>query len=401
LTPLPPYIKRPDGVSLTDNERYQTIYSKARGAIAAPTAGLHFTDEQLSRLRERNQLVEITLHVGYGTFEPVRVDDVNEHEVSSERFEITFDAAQRINQTRERGGRIVAVGTTTTRALESASSDSGQVQPGSSEATLTIKPGYRFRVVDALLTNFSLTSIITADSFMFVCRSRSSAASVQACSRETVSFLQLWGLHVSPLGGIKKRGGKSRVSLPTVNTMAVLKKFRSRWWSQADVPLRHGEEREAVTPSWGMRYDIRPLTISQLDECWRLDQRCFIDGEAYSRETFDYLLTAPEAVSYRAVTSGGVMVGFVIGLVEPDHTGHVTTVGVSPEHRRRSLAKRLMAQVEDGFRKRNVRLVRLEVRALNTPAQKLYENLGYSITQRLPKYYSNGGDGLLMLKSLV
>jgi ribosomal-protein-alanine acetyltransferase len=150
-----------------------------------------------------------------------------------------------------------------------------------------------------------------------------------------------------------------------------------------------------------MRYDIRPLTISQLDECWRLDQRCFIDGEAYSRETFDYLLTAPEAVSYRAVTSGGVMAGFVIGLVEPDHTGHVTTVGVSPEHRRRSLAKRLMAQVEDGFRKRNVRLVRLEVRALNTPAQKLYENLGYSITQRLPKYYSNGGDGLLMLKSLV
>jgi S-adenosylmethionine:tRNA ribosyltransferase-isomerase len=156
LTPLPPYIKRPDGVSLTDNERYQTIYSKARGAIAAPTAGLHFTAEQLSKLRERNQLVEITLHVGYGTFEPVRVDDVNEHEVSSERFEITFNAAQRINQTRERGGRIVAVGTTTTRALESASSDSGQVQPGSSEATLTIKPGYRFRVVDALLTNFHL-----------------------------------------------------------------------------------------------------------------------------------------------------------------------------------------------------------------------------------------------------
>ena len=155
-TPLPPYIKRPDGVSLADNERYQTIYSKPRGAIAAPTAGLHFTAEQLSRLHERNQLVEITLHVGYGTFEPVKVDDVNEHEVSSERFEITFNAAQRINQSRERGGRIVAIGTTTTRALESASTDTGQVQPGSSEATLTIKPGYRFRVVDALLTNFHL-----------------------------------------------------------------------------------------------------------------------------------------------------------------------------------------------------------------------------------------------------
>jgi ribosomal-protein-alanine acetyltransferase len=183
--------------------------------------------------------------------------------------------------------------------------------------------------------------------------------------------------------------------------MAVLKKFRSRWWSQEDLPTERTTKKEKVaTPSWGTKYDVRPLTISQLDECWRLDQRCFIDGEAYSRETFDYLLTAPESVSYRAVTSGGIMVGFVIGLVEPDHTGHVTTVGVAPEHRRRKLAKRLMAQVEDGFKKRNVRLVRLEVRALNTAAQKLYESLGYSITQRLPKYYSNGGDGLLMLKSL-
>jgi ribosomal-protein-alanine N-acetyltransferase len=95
------------------------------------------------------------------------------------------------------------------------------------------------------------------------------------------------------------------------------------------------------------------------------------------------------------------MVGFVIGLVEPDHTGHVTTVGVAPEHRRRKIANRLMAEVEQGFRRRNVRLVRLEVRSLNDAAQKLYENLGYAVTQRLPKYYSNGGDGLLMLKSLM
>ena len=182
--------------------------------------------------------------------------------------------------------------------------------------------------------------------------------------------------------------------------MAVLKKFRTRWWSP-DLPSDQEPSKQKVPkPSWGMKYDVRPLTISQLDECWRLDQRCFIDGEAYSRETFDYLLTAPESVSYRAVTNGGVMVGFVIGLVEPDRTGHVTTVGVAPEHRRRKLAVRLMEQVEDGFRKRNVRLVRLEVRALNVAAQKLYESLGYSITQRLPKYYSNGGDGLLMLKSL-
>ena len=182
--------------------------------------------------------------------------------------------------------------------------------------------------------------------------------------------------------------------------MAVLKKFRSRWWSPSDVEPEGEKKEKSPTPSWGTSYELRPLTISQLDEVWRLDQRCFIDGEAYSRETFDYLLTAPESVSFRAVTAGGVMAGFVIGLVEPDHTGHVTTVGVAPEHRRRNLAKRLMGQVEDGFRKRNVRLVRLEVRTMNIAAQKLYESLGYTITQKLPKYYSNGGDGLLMLKSL-
>ena len=181
--------------------------------------------------------------------------------------------------------------------------------------------------------------------------------------------------------------------------MAVIKKIRSRWWSpladQYPVELEH-----SLPPAVGTRYDIRPLAISQLDECWRLDQRCFVDGEAYSRETFEYLLTAPESVSYRAATPAGSMVGFVIGLIEPDHTGHITTIGVAPDHRRRHLARRLMAEVEKGFKQRNVRLVRLEVRTLNIPAQRLYERLGYAVTQRLPKYYSNGGDGLLMLKSL-
>ena len=184
--------------------------------------------------------------------------------------------------------------------------------------------------------------------------------------------------------------------------MAVLKKIRTRWWTQPAQPDSYAPPlpEPTLVPGVGTRYDVRPLTISQLDECWQLDQRCFVDGEAYSRDTFEYLLTAPESVSYRAVTSGGIMVGFVIGLVEPDHTGHVTTVGVAPEHRRRRLGKRLMLQVEEGFRRRNVRLVRLEVRSLNTAAQKVYENLGYAVTQRLPRYYSNGGDGLLMLKSL-
>lgn len=155
-TPLPPYIKRPAGVSLADDERYQTIYSKERGAIAAPTAGLHFTDDLLKQLRERDQLVEITLHVGYGTFEPVRVDDLSDHKVSSERFEILPDVARRINETRSAGGRIVVVGTTTTRTLESACNESGEVVAGTGEANLTITPGYTFRLVDVLLTNFHL-----------------------------------------------------------------------------------------------------------------------------------------------------------------------------------------------------------------------------------------------------
>ena len=155
-TPLPPYIKRPGGVSTTDRERYQTVYSKHRGAIAAPTAGLHFTPEILAQIAEIASIVEITLHVGYGTFEPVRVDDVDEHSVSGERFEISASAAEKINEARARGGRVIVVGTTTMRALESAANEHGQVDAGSGVASLTIKPGYRFRIADALLTNFHL-----------------------------------------------------------------------------------------------------------------------------------------------------------------------------------------------------------------------------------------------------
>jgi len=185
--------------------------------------------------------------------------------------------------------------------------------------------------------------------------------------------------------------------------MAVLKKIRSRWLSQPpETPSEPYQTRSdnVVSLAADLRYDLRPLSVSQLDECWRLDQRCFVDGEAYSRDTFEYLLTAPEAVSYRVVTQSGSMVGFVIGLLEPDHTGHITTVGVAPEHRRRHLAKRVMQKVEEGFRRRNIRMVRLEVRALNVPAQQPYVSLGYSVTQRLPKYYPNAGAGLLVIKSL-
>jgi len=155
-TPLPPYIKRPSGPSADDRERYQTIYSKHRGAIAAPTAGLHFTPEVLAEVKRNASLAEITLHVGYGTFEPVRVDDVADHAVSGEHFEISYTAAQTINQARAKGGRIIVVGTTTMRALESAANEHGRVEPGSGVATLTIKPAYKFRIADALLTNFHL-----------------------------------------------------------------------------------------------------------------------------------------------------------------------------------------------------------------------------------------------------
>ena len=155
-TPLPPYIKRTGGESVADRERYQTVYSKDRGAIAAPTAGLHFTPAILAAVKARAAVVEVTLHVGYGTFEPVRVDDVDQHSVSSEHFAISPGAAETINRARSNGGRVVVVGTTTMRALECAASDVGQVEAMSGEASLTIKPGYRFRVADALLTNFHL-----------------------------------------------------------------------------------------------------------------------------------------------------------------------------------------------------------------------------------------------------
>ena len=155
-TPLPPYIKRPSGTSSSDRERYQTIYSKHRGAIAAPTAGLHFTSEVLAKVTEIAALAEVTLHVGYGTFEPVRVDNVLDHSVSSEHFEISEAAAQTINTARANGGRVIVVGTTTLRALEFAATENGTIKTGSGVASLTIKPGYQFRVADALLTNFHL-----------------------------------------------------------------------------------------------------------------------------------------------------------------------------------------------------------------------------------------------------
>lgn len=156
-TPLPPYIRRPSGTSVEDRERYQTVFAREKGAIAAPTAGLHFTPEVSEALRARQaRVVEITLHVGYGTFEPVRVDNIAQHHVAAEFFQIDDEAAVVINEARAQGGRVIAVGTTTTRALESAVNADGKIEPGGRETELTITPGYQFRITDALLTNFHL-----------------------------------------------------------------------------------------------------------------------------------------------------------------------------------------------------------------------------------------------------
>jgi S-adenosylmethionine:tRNA ribosyltransferase-isomerase len=155
--PLPPYIKRDDHA--TDVERYQTVFSRVEGAVAAPTAGLHLTRALLGRLAVRGcEVAMVTLHVGLGTFQPVTVDDLDQHAMHSERFEITRSTARAIARARERGAPVVAVGTTVVRALESAADPErqGHVLPMAGDTRLLIQPGYRFRVVDMLLTNFHL-----------------------------------------------------------------------------------------------------------------------------------------------------------------------------------------------------------------------------------------------------
>jgi S-adenosylmethionine:tRNA ribosyltransferase-isomerase len=152
--PLPPYIKRADRPE--DRERYQTVYARARGSVAAPTAGLHFTSDLLDRVAARGvECIAITLHVGYGTFKPVRTEEVEQHQVDPETYEISPAASDALNRVLDDGRRVVAVGTTTTRALESASAG-GRVEPGRGNANLFIHPGYEFRIVGGLLTNFHL-----------------------------------------------------------------------------------------------------------------------------------------------------------------------------------------------------------------------------------------------------
>lgn len=153
--PLPPYIQRSD--TAADRERYQTVYSKKAGAIAAPTAGLHFTQEILAALAAKGiETTTLTLHVGLGTFKPMKVDKVEDHRMDAERYEVPEAAAEAVARTRKRGGRVVAVGTTATRTLESVAIGKGEIEPGSGRTALFITPGYELQVVDALLTNFHL-----------------------------------------------------------------------------------------------------------------------------------------------------------------------------------------------------------------------------------------------------
>jgi S-adenosylmethionine:tRNA ribosyltransferase-isomerase len=153
--PLPPYIARPD--TDADRERYQTVFAQARGSVAAPTAGLHFDNGMIADVRARGAVWEtVTLHVGYGTFQPVRVETVEDHRVDVERFDIRPAVVEAVRTARVAGRRTIAVGTTTTRALESAAGPDGSIRPGPGATDLFIYPGYEFRVVGGLLTNFHL-----------------------------------------------------------------------------------------------------------------------------------------------------------------------------------------------------------------------------------------------------
>ena len=151
--PLPPYIPE----ELKDKERYQTVYSHELGSAAAPTAGLHFTEELMEKVRQKGvKIAYVTLHVGLGTFRPVKVDDVTNHKMHSEHYEIPGDTARLINETKRNGGRVIAIGTTSCRTLESVATEYGEIKPCEGFTDIFIYPGYKFKVLDGLVTNFHL-----------------------------------------------------------------------------------------------------------------------------------------------------------------------------------------------------------------------------------------------------
>lgn len=173
--PLPPYISRTEGCTEDDVKRYQTVYASHPGAVAAPTAGLHFTDQLLEAIRKKGTLLgQVTLHVGYGTFAPVREEDITRHQIHEEYYSITDETVNAVEETKARGGKIWAVGTTTVRALEYAAQSSGRLQAKAGWCNLYIYPGFRFRVIDNLITNFHLPD----SSLMFLVSA--------LCGRETL-----------------------------------------------------------------------------------------------------------------------------------------------------------------------------------------------------------------------
>ena len=153
LMPLPPYIKE----KLDDKSRYQTVYAKYEGSAAAPTAGLHFTEELLEKIKEKGvEIANVTLHVGIGTFRPVKVENIEEHDMHSEHYYIKHEDAEKINNTKKNGGRIIAVGTTSCRVLESVANEKGLVKETEGDTNIFIYPGYKFKCIDCLITNFHL-----------------------------------------------------------------------------------------------------------------------------------------------------------------------------------------------------------------------------------------------------
>ena len=177
--------------------------------------------------------------------------------------------------------------------------------------------------------------------------------------------------------------------------MAVIQRIREFFTPLSEL------EPETIVPAPPTVYAIRPLTDKYLSEILRLNLRCFKAGENYTKHTFSYLLNEPNSLSYRVVTPDNTIVAFIFIMANAkDGTGHITSVAVAPEHRRRGLAVKLLQHAEEALRKRNIGIMMLEVRVSNIAAQNLYRRHGYLTVQRLPKYYNNGEDGFLMVKSL-
>jgi [ribosomal protein S18]-alanine N-acetyltransferase len=176
--------------------------------------------------------------------------------------------------------------------------------------------------------------------------------------------------------------------------MAVLETLRSFFVPTGDA------EPETVLPAAATDYRVKPLTIRNLAEVLRLNIRCFRNGDSYTKYTFEYLLNEPRTLSYRVVTPADDLVAFAFVMVNEEHSAHLTTIGVAPEHRRRGIAANLIRHIENALSQREINTLVLEVRVSNVSAQDLYRKMGFSVVQRIPRYYNNGEDCFLMMKAI-